>query len=75
MNAPEGQKFPGVASRIRCAILALGYAVDDIEAGRWSPAELLTLANAMDVLVVQLRDSAEGQSSGRVVITSERADR
>lgn len=71
----EHRRLSDLARTIRCAILALGYAVGDIEAGHWTPAERLNLANTMDTLVAQLRDSTPGELNDRVVITSERTDR
>ncbi|MEV0085277.1 hypothetical protein ACWEV3_41080 [Saccharopolyspora sp. NPDC003752] len=74
MTPEERQKFAKLATTIRGAIFALGYAVDDIEAGRWSSAELLNLAKSMDKLGEQLRGSTAIESS-RVVVDSVRADR
>ncbi|MER7009871.1 hypothetical protein ABT324_00385 [Saccharopolyspora sp. NPDC000359] len=70
----DRKKFAGLAATIRGAILALGYSVQDIEAGRWSPSELESLATAMDKLAEQLRAGAEVESD-LVVIDSVRADR
>ncbi|MGW1677707.1 hypothetical protein [Saccharopolyspora sp. NPDC002376] len=74
MTPQDREKFAKLATMIRGAILALGYAVDDIEQGRWSPAELGNLAASVDKLGEQLRGSAATESS-RVVVDSVRADR
>ncbi|MDA3626530.1 hypothetical protein [Saccharopolyspora oryzae] len=74
MTPQDRQKFATLATMIRGAILALGYAVDDIEQGRWSPAELRNLAASVDKLGEQLRGST-ASGNNRVVVDSVRADR
>ncbi|RKT82703.1 hypothetical protein SAMN05421805_104174 [Saccharopolyspora antimicrobica] len=73
MTPQERQTLAQLAKTIKQGMLALGYAVDDIEAGLWTPAELENLAGTMDLLARQLR-SAAGERS-RVVVESVRADR
>lgn len=74
MTPADRKKFAELGATIRGAILALGYSVQDIEAGRWTPPELENLARSMDKLAERLRASAAVESD-QVVVDSVRADR
>ncbi|RKT88493.1 hypothetical protein SAMN05421805_1011514 [Saccharopolyspora antimicrobica] len=75
MTPPQDRrKFAELGATIPGAILALGYSVRDIEAGRWTPPELENLARSMDKLAEQLRVSAAVETD-EVVIESARTDR
>ena len=47
---------------IRSAILMLGFAVDDLEKGLWSPHQWNHLADGLDKLVAALRSGNSGQT-------------